>query len=96
MGERVIPAGGAGTDRAEPGASNVQVAEAPGTNPVPVGKWRRQFAERGLAGPSLACAAHAAAERNLFNRLLGCLHTGQHYDEKTAFPNQPASQADAA
>jgi hypothetical protein len=33
---------------------------------------------------------HAAAQRNLFNRLLGCLHhcltTGQHYDEATAFP----------
>jgi hypothetical protein len=36
---------------------------------------------------------HSAAQRNLFNRLLGCLHhclaTGQHYDEATAFPNQP-------
>src|SRR6266516_3002929 len=34
---------------------------------------------------------HAAAQRNLFGRLLGCLHhclaTGQHYDETTAFPN---------
>ena len=33
---------------------------------------------------------HAAAQRNLFGRLLGCLHhcliTGQHYDEATAFP----------
>ena len=33
---------------------------------------------------------HAAAQRNLFNRLLGCLHyclaTGQHYSEHTAFP----------
>jgi transposase len=33
---------------------------------------------------------HAAAERNLFGRLLGCLHhclqTGQHYNETTAFP----------
>ena len=41
---------------------------------------------------------HAAAERNLFGRLLGCLHhcliTGQHYDEATAFPtrtNLPAA-----
>jgi transposase len=41
---------------------------------------------------------HAAAERNLFSRLLGCLHhcliTGQHYDEATAFPartNLPAA-----
>ena len=36
---------------------------------------------------------HAAAQRNLFGRLLGCLHhcliTGQHYDETTAFPAQP-------
>ena len=33
---------------------------------------------------------HAAAQRNLFGRVLGCLHhcliTGQHYDEATAFP----------
>jgi transposase len=33
---------------------------------------------------------HAAAQRNLFARLLGCLHhclaTGQRYDEQTAFP----------
>jgi transposase len=33
---------------------------------------------------------HAGALRNLFGRLLGCLHhcliTGQHYDEATAFP----------
>jgi transposase len=33
---------------------------------------------------------HTAAQRNLFGRLLGCLHhcliTGQHYDEATAFP----------
>ena len=39
---------------------------------------------------------HAAAQRNLFSRLLGCLHhcliTGQHYDEATAFPT-PASQS---
>lgn len=42
---------------------------------------------------------HAAAQRNLFNRLLGCLHhclqTGQHYDEATAFPNQTATQTAA-
>jgi transposase len=42
---------------------------------------------------------HASAERNLFNRLLGCLHhclaTGQHYDEATAFPNQTATKAAA-
>jgi transposase len=33
---------------------------------------------------------HTAAQRNLFGRLLGCLHhcltTGQHYDETIAFP----------
>ena len=37
---------------------------------------------------------HTAAQRNLFNRLLGCLHhclaTRQHYDEATAFPVQAA------
>jgi transposase len=42
---------------------------------------------------------HAAAQRNLFNRLLGCLHhclqTGQHYDEATAFPARQATQAAA-
>ena len=41
---------------------------------------------------------HAAALRNLFGRLLGCLHhclaTGQHYDENTAFPN-PAKATEA-
>ena len=41
---------------------------------------------------------HAAAERNLFGRLLGCLHhclaTGQHYDENSAFP--PPASADPA
>jgi hypothetical protein len=44
---------------------------------------------------------HAAAQRNLFGRLLGCLHhclaTGQHYDEKTAFPAPtPTAHAKAA
>ena len=41
---------------------------------------------------------HAGALRNLFGRLIGCLHhcliTGQHYDEATAFPaatKQPAA-----
>ena len=42
---------------------------------------------------------HAAAQRNLFNRLLGCLHhclaTGQHYDEATAFPSQTSTPAAA-
>ena len=42
---------------------------------------------------------HTAAQRNLFNRLLGCLHhcliTGQRYDEATAFPRQPATSAAA-
>jgi transposase len=39
---------------------------------------------------------HTAAQRNLFNRLLGCLHhclqTGQHYDETTAFPRQATTK----
>jgi len=44
---------------------------------------------------------HAAAQRNLFGRLLGCLHhclaTRQHYDEHTAFPPPaPATHANAA
>ncbi len=42
---------------------------------------------------------HAAAQRNLFGRLLGCLHhclaTGQHYDEATAFPARQATPAAA-
>jgi hypothetical protein len=44
---------------------------------------------------------HAAAQRNLFGRLLGCLHhclaTRQHYDENTAFPAPtPTPRAKAA
>ena len=43
---------------------------------------------------------HTAAQRNLFGRLLGCLHhclaTGQHYDENTAFPNATAKLPQAA
>jgi transposase len=43
---------------------------------------------------------HAAAQRNLFGRLLGCLHhclaTGQHYDENTAFPTTTAKLPQAA
>jgi transposase len=35
---------------AEPGASNAQVAEALAVTAVTVGKWRRRFAEAGLAG----------------------------------------------
>jgi transposase len=42
---------------------------------------------------------HGAAQRNLFNRFLGCLHhclaTGQHYDEATAFPSQAAAKTAA-
>ena len=42
---------------------------------------------------------HSAAQRNLFNRLLGCLHhclaTGQHYDEATAFPAQATTKTAA-
>jgi transposase len=41
---------------------------------------------------------HAAAQRNLFGRLLGCMHhclaTGQYYDENSAFP--PPISADPA
>jgi transposase len=40
---------------------------------------------------------HTAAQRNLFARLLGCLHhclaTDQHYDEHTAFPAKRAVAA---
>ena len=43
---------------------------------------------------------HTTAQRNLFNRLLGCLHhclqTRQHYNENTAFPtthNNPTKEA---
>jgi len=43
---------------------------------------------------------HAAAERNLFSRMLGCLHhclvTGHTYDENTAFPNTPKKLPQAA
>jgi Transposase/Transposase IS116/IS110/IS902 family len=43
---------------------------------------------------------HAAAQRNLFGRLLGCLHhclaTGQHYDENTAFPTATTKLPQAA
>jgi Transposase/Transposase IS116/IS110/IS902 family len=42
---------------------------------------------------------HAAAQRNLFGRLLGCLYhclaTGQHYDETTAFPASTTTPAAA-
>ena len=43
---------------------------------------------------------HTAAQRNLFNRLLGCLHhclrTRQTYNEHTAFPTAPAATEEAA
>jgi transposase len=43
--------------------------------------------------------SHVAAQRNLFNRLLGCLHhclaTNTHYDETIAFPT-PLDQPDSA
>ena len=43
---------------------------------------------------------HAAAQRNLFARLLGCLHyclaSGQHYDEQTAFPTSTKNRTLAA
>jgi transposase len=56
---------------------------------------RRHYDRRRDAGDG-----HAAAQRNLFGRLLGCLHhclaTGQHYDETTAFPNPPKKLPQAA
>jgi Transposase/Transposase IS116/IS110/IS902 family len=43
---------------------------------------------------------HAAAQRNLFGRLLGCLHrclaTGQHYNENIAFPGTAGKPRQAA
>jgi hypothetical protein len=43
---------------------------------------------------------HAAALRNVFNRLIGCLYhclqTGRAYDETTAFPTQSAAPESAA
>jgi transposase len=46
---------------------------------------RAHYDRRKVAGDR-----HVAAQRNLFNRLLGCLHhclaTGSHYDEAIAFP----------
>lgn len=43
---------------------------------------------------------HSAAQRNLYNRLLGCLwhclHTRQHYDEGTAFPGTTKKLPQAA
>jgi transposase len=43
---------------------------------------------------------HTAAQRNLFNRLLGCLHhclhTRQHYNEQIAFPTTNNSITEAA
>jgi len=56
---------------------------------------RRHYDRRRDAGDG-----HAAAQRNLFSRLLGCLHhcllTGKHYDEATAFPAVAASPNAAA
>jgi transposase len=55
---------------------------------------RRHYDRRRDAGDR-----HTAAQRNLYGRLLGCLHhclaTGQHYDETTAFP-APATAPPAA
>ena len=43
---------------------------------------------------------HTAAQRNLFNRLLGCLHhclrTRQTYNEHAAFPTTTAAAEEAA
>ena len=57
---------------------------------------RNHYDKRRAAGDR-----HAAAQRNLFRRLLGCLHhclaTGQQYNEKSAFPPPaPADQTLAA
>ena len=57
---------------------------------------RNHYDKRRAAGDR-----HAAAQRNLFGRLLGCLHhclaTGQQYNEKSAFPPPaPADQTLAA
>jgi transposase len=56
---------------------------------------RRHYDRRRDAGDG-----HAAAQRNLFSRLLGCLHhcllTGTRYDEATAFPAAAASPNAAA
>ena len=52
-------------------------------------------------GEREAADKHIAAQRNLFNRLIGCLHyclaTGQHYHEQIAFPiDEPTSEQAAA
>jgi transposase len=43
---------------------------------------------------------HTAAQRNLFNRLLGCLHhcldTREHYNENAAFPTDSTTQGKTA
>ena len=56
---------------------------------------RNHYDKRKTAGDR-----HAAAQRNLFGRLLGCLHhclaTGQQYDEATAFPATTAKLPRAA
>ncbi len=43
---------------------------------------------------------HTAAQRHLFNRLLGCLHhclqTRQHYNEHIAFPTTHTNSTNAA
>lgn len=43
---------------------------------------------------------HAAAQRNLFNRMLGqlyhCLQHGQLFDEAVAFPSAPPAVVEAA
>ena len=43
---------------------------------------------------------HTTTQRNLFNRLLGCLHhclqTRQHYNEQIAFPTTHTNSTNAA
>ena len=51
-------------------------------------------------GGAMPADRHAAAQRNLYGRMLGCLHhclaTGQRYDEATAFPNPSSKLPHAA
>src|SRR5262249_32618264 len=56
---------------------------------------RAHYARRKAAGDR-----HVAAQRNLFNRMIGILHhclaTGAKYDERTAFPKISSNPATAA
>jgi hypothetical protein len=77
------------------------VAERSGAALIKYGQIRQRSAGTQVQG---ACRGtgdgHAAAQRNLFGRLLGCLHrcltTGQHYDETIAFPDATKQSRRAA